>query len=97
MAFDVPGALFSKTIIEPKSVSSWHRHGERQLLGYVLSGCLRLECAESSVEVASGDFFRIPVGLIHRDVNPEASSSAVIVNLLLGEGEIVVNVGSQSG
>jgi quercetin dioxygenase-like cupin family protein len=91
-AFDSPGIIFAKSIIGPKIVSGWHHHGSRNLYGYVLQGMLDLEYAGGSVRIAEGDFFHVPVGLVHRDVNPDSSVSAVLVNLFLGEGDPVVNV-----
>ncbi len=93
-AFDSPGILFAKSTIGPKVISGWHHHGTRHLYGYVLQGRLKLEYGGGSVEIAEGDFIHIPVGFVHRDVNPDDSSSAVIVNVFLGEGDPVVNVDS---
>ncbi len=39
-----------------------------------------------------GDFFHIPVGLVHRDVNPDPEDELLVVNILVGEGNPVVNV-----
>ncbi|QQG48969.1 MAG: cupin domain-containing protein [archaeon] len=94
-AFEVGGAVFNRSTIAAGVVSGWHHHGTRDLLGYVISGSLRLEFGKGgtdSVVVSEGDFFHIPVGLVHRDVNPEGSESVVIANLLLGSGESLVNV-----
>jgi quercetin dioxygenase-like cupin family protein len=93
-AFDSGQTLFSKSTIAPGTISAWHHHGSRQLYGFVVSGTLRLELSEkgeAAVDVSDGDFFRIPPGLVHRDVNI-GSAEVVIVNLLLGEGNAVVNV-----
>lgn len=94
-AFDTGFALFSRTVIPPGAVSQWHHHAKRDLLGYVVMGRLRLEYGiggRDSVEVGVGDFFRIPPGLVHKDVNPDSSSETQIVNVLVGEGDLVVNV-----
>ncbi|MBI3841200.1 MAG: cupin domain-containing protein [Thaumarchaeota archaeon] len=93
-AFDSKGALVAKSTVAGGSVSSWHHHGARQLFGFVVSGTLKLEVGPpgESVVVSTGDFFRIPPGLVHRDVNPDPSLPAVIVNILLGDGDPVVNV-----
>ena len=94
-AFETDAALFSKSTIAGGNVSAWHHHGERELFGYMLSGRLRLEYGEDgllSVELKPGDFFHVPIGLIHRDVNPILGTEAVVVNLLAGNGPTVVNV-----
>ncbi len=96
-AFDSGPMLVSKSTVAPGVVSSWHHHGARRLYGFVVSGKLRLEWGTKgadSIEVGRGDFFQIPIGLIHRDVNP-GKSDAVIVNVLFGEGPAVVNVDAE--
>ncbi len=93
-AFESSKALVSKSTVAPGTISSWHHHGARNLYGFVLSGRLRLECMKGqadSVDVESSDFFHIPPGLVHRDVNP-GKTDAVIVNVLIGEGPAAVNV-----
>jgi uncharacterized RmlC-like cupin family protein len=70
-------------------------HGKREVYGFVVSGRLRFDYGKTvkdSIEARSGDFFHIPVGLIHRDVNPDHDYEAVVVNVMLGEGPAVVNV-----
>jgi uncharacterized RmlC-like cupin family protein len=60
-----------------------------------VSGRLRFDFVRSKIawiEVNPGDFFHIPVGLVHRDVNPDQTVEAIVVNILLGEGPAVVNV-----
>ena len=91
-AFDAEGAIFAKSIVAGGTVSEWHHHARRTLFGYVVSGRLQLEFSDGLVEVSEGDFFRVKPGRVHRDVNPDPTVSAVIVNLLVGEGEPVVNV-----
>ncbi len=45
-----------------------------------------------AVEVKQGDFFHIPPYLVHRDVNPDKERELVVVNVLVGRGDPVVNV-----
>jgi uncharacterized RmlC-like cupin family protein len=45
----------------------------------------------SAVEVGKGDFFHIPPDLVHRDVNPDKEQALVIVNILFGRGDPVIN------
>jgi uncharacterized RmlC-like cupin family protein len=42
--------------------------------------------------VGQGDFFHIPPRLVHRDVNPNREQELVVVNILVGRGEPVINV-----
>ncbi len=70
-------------------------HGERHLYGFMIAGRLRLEYGSNgkeAVEVVPGDFFHIPPGLIHRDVNPERESKLVVVGIVIGPGPPVINV-----
>ena len=53
--------------------SEWHHHGDNDVLGYVLRGEGYVEwgTGEGERELArAGDFFRVPAGVVHRDVNP---------------------------
>jgi uncharacterized RmlC-like cupin family protein len=63
----------------------------------LVSGRLRLEYGAAESEAApigSGDFFHIPPGLVHRDVNPDRARGLIVVNILVGSGVPVVNVES---
>ena len=78
----------------------WHHHGSRELLGFLLRGKLRLEYKSrkiGAVDLAPGDFFRIPRKLIHRDVNLSKSNPLVVVSLYLGNGPYAVNVEKKNG
>jgi len=80
--------------------SGWHHHGARRLYGFLVSGRLRLEYGPrgtEDVELRSGDFFQIPPGLVHRDVNPDRERELVVVNTLVGKGTPVVNVPGPQG
>jgi uncharacterized RmlC-like cupin family protein len=75
--------------------SAWHHHGMREVYGFMVSGTLRFDFGKSgrgSVSASAGDFFHIPVGLIHRDVNPDERVEAVVVNIMSGRGPSVINV-----
>ena len=94
-AFETDDVLFARSTIAAGNISDWHHHGTRHLYGFVVAGKLRFDYVKTkidSVEVTPGDFFHIPVGLIHRDVNPDKSNETVVVNILLGKGAPVVNV-----
>ncbi|MGC2288785.1 MAG: cupin domain-containing protein [Thermoplasmata archaeon] len=94
-AFDTDGLIFAQTRIAAAVVSGWHHHGGRILFGYLLSGRLRFDYGrggKDSVEIHPGEYFRIPIGVIHRDVNPSRTEDLFVVNVLLGEGQSLVNV-----
>jgi len=94
-AFDKENVIGSQSKIAPKIVSSWHHHGTRQLFGFLVSGRLQLESVHDNprmVDIHPGDFFHIPVGLVHRDLNPDTDREAVVSTILIGTGPAVVNV-----
>ncbi|HEV2120876.1 MAG TPA: cupin domain-containing protein [Candidatus Bathyarchaeia archaeon] len=94
-AFESEEVLLGQSKIATGTLSGWHHHGTRHLYGYIVSGRLRFDCVTAkieSIEVSPGDFFHIPVGLVHRDVNPDQTMEAIVVNILLGKGPAVVNV-----
>lgn len=94
-AFEREGVLFARSRVAGGVESGWHHHGSRAVYGFLLSGGLRFDFGEGgrdSVEARRGDFFHIPVGLIHRDVNLSPRREAVVVNIFLGRGPAVVNV-----
>ena len=86
--------IVSRTTVASGAVSNWH-DGKRHLYGFLESGRMRLEYGvkgASAVEVGKGDFFHIPPDLVHRDVNPDKEQALVIVNILVGRGDPVINV-----
>ena len=94
-AFETKDVLFARSRIAGGVKSGWHHHGSRDLYGFLVSGRLRFDTRvdeRDSIELGAGDFFHIPVGLVHRDVNPDHAKEAVVVNVFLGEGPPVVNV-----
>ena len=94
-AFEDLRAIVGRSRIAAGLTSGWHHHGHRTPLGFLLSGRLRFDFGprgDELVDVRTGDFFRIPAGLIHRDVNPDGTTESVVVSVLVGEGPAVVNV-----
>ena len=94
-AFQSSNVLVSRTRLERGAVSGWHHHGTHELYGFLVSGQLRLEYGPKGADAAvvgPGDFFHVPPGLVHRDVNPDRAHDLVIVNILVGSGVPVVNV-----
>src|SRR5438128_11771251 len=84
-AFESETAIVSQSQVAPGVVSGWHHHGTRQLYGFIVSGRLQLEYFLRGQEIADlsgGDFFHIPAGLVHKDLNPNKYRELVAVNIL---------------
>jgi uncharacterized RmlC-like cupin family protein len=93
-AFDTGRASLIRTRAEGGAASGWHHHGQRDILGYVVRGRARFEFGpggHESAEIEEGEFFHIPVRLVHRDVNPLDDLQELVINIV-GEGPLVVNV-----
>ena len=98
-AFESESTIVSQSRVAPGVVSGWHHHGTRHLYGFVISGLLQLEYFQNGKEIADvnlGDFFHIPPGLVHRDLNPNKGREVVVVNILVGNGPAVINIDSPS-
>lgn len=94
LAFDTAGAMLIRTRVDPGAASGWHHHGDREVLGYVVGGRARFEFGpggRESTDVETGGFFHVPVGVIHRDVNPADELQEIILSFV-GTGPLVVNV-----
>jgi len=94
-AFEKEDIVIGRSRVAGGVESAWHHHGNRDVYGYMVSGTLRFDFGKGgkiSVVAAAGDFFHIPVGLVHRDVNPDERKEAVVVNIMFGKGPPVVNV-----
>ncbi|MCI4371946.1 MAG: cupin domain-containing protein [Thermoplasmata archaeon] len=94
-AFEEGAVLVSRSRIAGGVASDWHHHGRRRLFGILFAGRLRLEYGphgKQAVDLEPGDFFRIPVGLVHRDVNVDPRREALVAAFLDGEGIPIVNV-----
>jgi len=92
--FETETVRVGETRVAPGASSPWHHHGTRTLYGFVAAGQLTLEFGPGGRDEAcpsAGEFFRIPPGLIHRDVN-HGRIEAAIVNVILGEGPATINV-----
>ena len=96
-AFDRENTVVSQSRIAPKIVSGWHHHGTRDLYGFLVSGHLQVEYSQNgpkTADITPGDFFHIPAGLVHRDVNPDSNREAIVSTILIGTGPAVINVDS---
>ena len=94
-AFEEEDIVIGRSRVAGGVESGWHHHGKRDVYGYMVSGTLRFDFGKggkSSVVANRRDFFHIPVGLVHRDVNPDERKEAVVVNIMFGKGPPVVNV-----
>lgn len=99
-AFESENVVFSQSRLLPGVVSGWHHHGTHHLYGYIVSGRLQLEYgteAERKADLSPGDFFHVPPGLVHRDVNPNRDRDLFVINILVGSGPAVINVNSPTG
>ncbi len=75
--------------------SGWHHHGEHNVYGYLISGTLRFEFGKDGGEFAivnPGDYFYVPAGTIHRDINPNNDKGQEAIIVHIGPGPMVVNV-----
>ncbi|MDA4130999.1 MAG: cupin domain-containing protein [Thaumarchaeota archaeon] len=87
-AFESETDQVGEVRVAAKSTGGWHHHGKRTLYGYVVSGRPVLEFGREGkehVSLSAGDFFQVPPGLIHRDVNPN-SEEAIIMIFNIGPG-----------
>jgi uncharacterized RmlC-like cupin family protein len=93
-AFETGRATLMRVRAEPRAASGWHHHGARDVLGYIVRGRARFEFGaggRGSVEVEEGGFFRVPAGLVHRDVNPLDEPQEIVL-AMVGDGPLVVNL-----
>jgi uncharacterized RmlC-like cupin family protein len=94
VAFSTERALHVRGRVDGGVTSGWHHHGNREVLGYVVRGHLRFEFGPGgteSTDVGEGGFFHIPVGLVHRDVNPLDEPQEFVI-AFVGDGPLVVNL-----
>jgi uncharacterized RmlC-like cupin family protein len=78
----------------PGMTSGWHHHGRFESVIYVSTGALVMEFGpggQEMLEARPGDFLHVAPGAIHRESNPTAAESHIIV-VRSGSGEAVINV-----
>ncbi len=94
VAFSTDRVLLVRARAEGRVASGWHHHGDREVLGYLVKGRARFEFGPGGSqhsEVEEGGFFHVPVGLVHRDVNPTDEPQEFVL-AFVGQGPLVVNV-----
>ena len=99
LAFQGDGYLVLRSRSEPGVASGWHHHGAYHVLGYLASGQARLESENSetgTVSLAPGDFFHVPPGTVHREINPSQDEANEFILFLRGTGPLVVNVDEEA-
>lgn len=84
----------------PAMVSGWHHHGTFESVIFVTSGALIMEFGPDgaeTLEAQPGDFLYVAPGAVHRESNPTAEESHIVV-VRSGSGEAVINVdGPEAG
>ena len=78
----------------PGMMSGWHHHGDFESVIYVNTGALVMEFGpggRDTLEARPGDFLYVAPGAVHRESNPTAEESHIIV-VRSGSGEAVINV-----
>jgi uncharacterized RmlC-like cupin family protein len=93
-AIAVDGLWAGLVTTDPGMTSGWHHHGDHATSIYVSSGRLRMEFGAGGagvVEAAAGDFVLVPRGAVHREGNPGAAPSELVV-VRAGSGPTTVNV-----
>jgi uncharacterized RmlC-like cupin family protein len=93
-AIAIPGMWAGLVRTEAHVTTGWHHHADYDTSIYVVSGSLRMESGPGGsqvVEAGPGDFLHVPKGAIHREGNPGAEESQLVV-VRAGHGPAVVNV-----
>lgn len=95
IAVEGEDAILFHSIVKCGVITGWHHHGKRSLYGYVIAGKGRFEFGpdgKNFAEVSSGDYFHVPAGLIHREVNTSDVAEYETVYVSTGSGPMTINV-----
>ena len=96
-AFTSDDCWTGTVVIEPRTASGWHHHGEHRSYLYIVRGKASFENeAGERLDASSGDFVFVGPREIHREINPGDQPSEVVL-FRIGSGPVVVNVEVQSG
>jgi uncharacterized RmlC-like cupin family protein len=91
-AFAGEGVWTGTVVLPAGTASGWHHHGEHRNYLYVVRGLARFENeGGEQLDARAGDFVFIGPREVHRELNPGAEESEVVL-FRLGEGPVVVNV-----
>jgi uncharacterized RmlC-like cupin family protein len=89
------GAMWAGLVrTAPGMMSAWHHHGSYESTIYVTTGALVMEFGpggRETLEALPGHFLYVAPGAVHRERNPTAEESRIIV-VRAGSGEPVTNV-----
>lgn len=100
---DLTGARslwMGRTVLRPGVNSGDHHHGESETGIYVVSGNPVFVCRDPAsgelvrLETEPGDYVWVPPHVAHREENPSADETAVVVIARSTQEAIVVNLGS---
>jgi len=100
---DLTGAQqlwMGRTELPPGVTSGDHHHGESETVIYVVSGAPMFSFRDQgsgeivNLETRPGDYIWVPPNVPHREENPSADTTAVIVVARSTQEAIVVNVDS---
>lgn len=94
IALENGGTVIIHTTTEGGVESAWHHHGKYETYGYLISGALRFEYGpegKKSANINSGEYFYLPAGAIHRDVNPSKDIGQEAIIMRTGGGPMTVN------
>jgi uncharacterized RmlC-like cupin family protein len=94
IAFATDRVILVRARAEGGVASGWHHHGDREVLGYLVKGRAPVAFGSGGTErteVEEGGFFYVPLGLVHRDVNPTDEPQEFVL-AFVDQGPLVVNV-----
>lgn len=79
-------------VAKVKGELTWHKHDDEDELFYILQGRLRIEYADTFVDLVEGDFHVVPKGQLHNPVCEEECLVALIESKSTKHtGEIVMD------
>lgn len=95
VAFTAPGLWAGLVHTEAGAASGWHHHGEHETSLYVVTGKMRIEFGpggSDAVVGGPGDFLHVPAHTVHRELNPDETTSTAVIARAGGDGPPTVNV-----
>ena len=95
LAFTAPGLWAGLVHTDGGAASGWHHHGEHETSLYVVTGRMRIEfglAGAETVEAGPGDFLHVPAHTVHRELNPDATTSTAVIARAGDDSPPTVNV-----